>query len=115
MKRHAHNKIQEVENWILSYEEEHEILPGIQTAEKRLCFKKQIVDRVRRITYVTRLINSNRLQPNCSDPNSTAFDPLPAIVYKKRQGEIDEAFWLCFLATHFGKDKNSGWSLLKAV
>jgi hypothetical protein len=32
-----------------------------------------------------------------------------------REGNTDEAFWLVFLATHFGKHGQDGWRLIEAV
>ena len=32
-----------------------------------------------------------------------------------RKGELDEAFWLIFLSTHFGKHVRYGWGLTRAV
>jgi hypothetical protein len=31
------------------------------------------------------------------------FDPLKAAVLHYRRGRVDEAYWLVFLAVHFGK------------
>jgi hypothetical protein len=32
-----------------------------------------------------------------------------------RKGELDEAFWLVFLSTHFGKHVKYGWGLTRAI
>lgn len=89
-------------------------LPGIDELDMLDCFIEQIVDSVRRIKYVKTILSKN-LSPAVADVSSPAFDPLKAAVWHIRQNDFDEAFWLVFLATHFGKNKRTGWGLMKAV
>ncbi len=53
---------------------------------------------------ITRAIDSKR-----ADPNHLMFDPERAAISLARAGDLDEAAWLIFLATHFGKHLSSGW------
>jgi hypothetical protein len=53
--------------------------------------------------------------PISSDPHSELFDPLKAAVQCARVGNFDDAFWLVFLATHFGKHRRFGWRLSRLV
>lgn len=85
-------------------------LPGLDSNFSRECFIKQIVDSIRRIEYV----NAIKSRPG-STPNPISFDPLKAAVWHKNQGNYDEAFWLTFLSIHFGKNKITGWSLVRDV
>jgi hypothetical protein len=67
-----------------------------------------------RIKSVT-ILNGRDISPTRVDPNNENFDPLKAAIFHKRQGDIDESFWLTFLATHFGKSSTSGWKLMRKV
>jgi hypothetical protein len=49
------------------------------------------------------------------DPASDLFDPLKAAALHSRAGRVDEAWWLVFLAVHFGKHRLDGWRLARDV
>lgn len=104
---------QELELKITEYEKEN-TLPGIPNARSRDCFVRQLIDSIKRIEYLER-IQQRDDRSICIDPNSTAFSPLKAAVFHKRNGNIDEAFWLVFLAIHFGKSFRNGWGLQRSV
>lgn len=89
-------------------------LPGIQTKSMRESFIEQILDSIRRVRYIS-VISSRSISEIRSDPHSELFDPLKSAILHKKQGNIDEAFWLVFLATHFGKNRKSGWRLTRDV
>ncbi|MBK8522469.1 MAG: hypothetical protein IPL54_16980 [Chitinophagaceae bacterium] len=79
-------------------------LPGIVSKASRECLLEQMVDSCRRIKYVTTIAAMN-MDQSVTDPTKKTFDPLKAAVWFKQNGNIEEAFWLTFLATHFGKNK----------
>ncbi|MDB5132844.1 MAG: hypothetical protein JWR02_2593 [Mucilaginibacter sp.] len=89
-------------------------LPGIHNPANLDCFVEQIIDSVRRVKYVT-TIRNKVISPICADPHSATFDPIKAAIWHFNNGNIDEAYWLIFLLTHFGKNKSTNWELLKAV
>lgn len=89
-------------------------LPGIRNVQKENCLIRQIIDSVRRIKYVN-FIAENTTSSISADPSSLAFDPLKAAAWHNSQGNINEAFWLVFLATHFGKNLRTKWSLVRDV
>lgn len=89
-------------------------MPGIATAKARDTLAWQMVSSLRRLDY-TRLRVSRDISPSRSDPMSAMFDPEVAAIAHLRAGDLDEAFWLTFLATHFGKHGKHGWALLKGV
>ena len=89
-------------------------LPGIVPVENRLTLVKQFVDSIRRVSFV-RTIRNRPHQSVVADPSNRAFDPIKAAAFYAAQGEVDEACWLVFLSTHFGKNGTSGWRLLKDV
>lgn len=86
-------------------------LPGIQSIPARDCFVKQIVDSVRRIQAVEKLCVRTMTKGTQNPNNGLPFNPLKASLWHKQNGNIDEAFWLAFLATHCGKNMRSKWGL----
>jgi hypothetical protein len=89
-------------------------LPGIANPQNEYCFIRQIVDSVKRVKFA-QLISQKVDSPISANPSSIAFDPLKAAVWYRKQGNINEAFWLVFLATHFGKNLTTKWNLVKDV
>jgi hypothetical protein len=55
------------------------------------------------------------VSPNRANTASDMFDPELAAIFYARSGNLDEAVWLIFLATHFGKNARTGWTLLHDV
>lgn len=101
---------QEIEEKLCLFEQVHS-MPGIGSKENRVCFIEQIIDSIRRIKYIS-FIRDKHIDRCYADPENNFFDPLKAASWHKRQGNTDEAFWLVFLAIHFGKNKTTGWRLL---
>ena len=89
-------------------------MPGIDNPQNEECFILQLIDSIRRVKYV-RLISRAANNPIFANPNSTAFDPLKAAVWYRNIGNINEAFWLVFLATHFGRNGRTKWNLVRDV
>lgn len=89
-------------------------LPGISNEANRQCLVEQLVDSIRRIRYIL-LIRYQDVSEVNINTSSNLFDPLKGAVWHKRRGNFNEAFWLVFLATHFGKNKSTGWNLAKIV
>ncbi|SBS24900.1 hypothetical protein MSP8887_00070 [Marinomonas spartinae] len=89
-------------------------LIGLGTVSRKDVFIYQIIDSVRRVRYASTIANK-RFDASVSNPSNTYFDPLKAAVYHLGQGNIDEASWLVFLATHFGYSPSCGWNLTKDV
>ncbi len=89
-------------------------LPGVKSSVTRHVLVEQILESIRRIKYISRICERD-VSHLRSDPSSELFDPLRAAVFHKRQGRIDEAFWLVFLSVHFGKSQRTGWRLARDV
>jgi hypothetical protein len=85
-------------------------LNGLVNDNYTKIFAEQIVDSIRRIEYMA-TIGKRDISVDRLNPLSKEFDPLKAALYYKRNDNVDEAFWLVFLATHFGKSEKSGWLL----
>src|SRR4051812_18662670 len=90
------------------------VLPGIETAGYLDCLVAQLIDSLRRIEFVHHLRGS-KIDPRRGDPYSPFFDPLRAAIIESRTGHNDEAWWLVFLATHFGKHAKDGWRLARDI
>ncbi len=90
-------------------------LPGITATGHLDCLVEQLIESQRRIEFVHYLRDHREHDPRRMDPLSPIFDPLRASIIRYRQGEPDEAFWLVFLATHFGKHAEDGWQLVRDV
>ena len=89
-------------------------LPGVGTGTRRKSLVAQMVESIRRIEFVKR-IAVRPIDPHRSDPGSALFDPLRAALLHFRDHELDEAIWLVFLATHFGRHLRDGWRLTRDV
>lgn len=89
-------------------------LPGINTPGHLDCILAQLIDSKRRVKYA-KTITAIQHDQTVKDPRNIAFNPLKAAVLHSRSGNHDEACWLVFLATHFGKHISDGWNLTKAV
>ena len=97
-----------------AYEAENGALPGISIAAWRSTLIAQMVSSLRRIEFI-RIIGERNLSSARIDPHSSNFDPIRAAILKGKKGEIDEAVWLVFIATHFGKHEADGWKLAANV
>jgi len=89
-------------------------LPGINALENKAAFVEQLVESIRRVEYVA-VIGSRAISANRADPSSDFFDPIRAAVLMVQAGNLEEASWLVFLATHFGKASRTGWLLTRDV
>jgi len=92
-------------------EEEHPLL-GIRKEADRNTLAMQMVASLRRIDY-TRTIKDRSIARERANPSSPIFDPERAAVLHAKEGRLDEAIWLIFLATHFGKHGRFGWTRLR--
>lgn len=99
---------------IAQIEQQFGPLPGIAAAQRKHCWAQQIVSSLRRIAYTDTLL-SRRLNPSRCDPHSDIFDPVRGVIYLHRNGQLDEAVWLNFVLTHFGRDAEDEWKLAENV
>ncbi len=88
--------------------------PGIATAQRRCCWAQQIASSLRRIAYTDALL-SRAVNVSRCDPHLDVFDPLRGALHFYRQGQLDEAVWLTFILTHFGKHAVDEWKLARNV
>jgi len=89
-------------------------LPGASSQQARDVLALQFVASLRREDYY-RLLQRRRVSAARANPHHTGFDAERAVAYHIQQGNADEAAWLLFLMTHFGKPATSGWRRLQDV
>ena len=104
----------QLKNELEQYTANEERLAGLDHPDSLDVFTKQLVDSIRRVNYVENIQNVT-LSNLRIDPCSDLFDPLKAASIQIQNNNLDEAFWLVFLATHFGKSKKSGWMLCRDI
>ena len=75
---------------------------------------EQIIESLRRIEFA-HFIRDSKIDFDRANPTSAIFDPIRAAVFRMRNGEFDEAFWLIFLSVHFGKHSKDGWRLARDI
>jgi hypothetical protein len=95
-------------------------LPGIQDPVRRQVFLEQVFESIHRVQYIERGVLCRRDEPrvlsaNRTNPASDDFDPIKAAAIRAAEGAHDEACWFVFLFTHFGKNRNTGYQLTRAV
>lgn len=91
-------------------------LQGLTSDSHYETFAMQLIDSIRRIRYVEVIFNRDILiSPLRAEPNSTYFDPLLAARLHFESGNYDEACWLIFLSTHFGKNIKTKWQLCRDI
>ena len=89
-------------------------LPGVADDAERSTLAMQMVASLRRLDY-TAVIRERPIDPRRCDPNDSMFDPERAAILAGQAGDLDEAIWLVFLATHFGKHPRYGWRRVRDV
>lgn len=85
-------------------------LIGASCLERLSVLVAQLVDSIRRIEYL-RLTSVRAVSANLYTPYSGSFQPFGGAAALQKIGRIDDAYWLVYLATHFGKHKTDGWNL----
>jgi hypothetical protein len=89
-------------------------LPGIQVPAQRDVFLEQVMESIHRVQYIARLLERD-ISVIRADPSTELFDPIKAAALHNRNGRHDEACWLVFLFTHFGRSLQSGWRLARDI
>ena len=92
----------EIAATLRSYSETVRELLGIVDARAVDTLAMQFVSSIRREDYF-RIIQRRRIAPFRVNPRHEYFDPERAVAYHTQQGNTNEAAWLVFLMTHFGK------------
>lgn len=83
---------------------------GLASQEHKSVLVAQLIDSIRRIEYLN-LTSIRARSEGLYTPYSGSFQPLGGAAALQKAGRIDDAYWLVYLATHFGKHKIDGWNL----
>lgn len=89
-------------------------LLGVQLPASLDCLAAQLVDSIKRVQYAITIGQRHIQGTSVADATLSSFNPITAAIWYHQQSNLDEACWLVFLVTHFGKSRH-GWSLLRAV
>ncbi|MEO4041156.1 hypothetical protein AAFN47_06060 [Hoeflea sp. CAU 1731] len=89
-------------------------LPGIIADQRIHCWAQQIVSSLRRISYTDTLLG-REVDPSRCIPFSGIFDPIRGALFFYRNRQLDDAVWLTFILTHFGKHAVDEWKLAENV
>jgi Alpha-glutamyl/putrescinyl thymine pyrophosphorylase clade 3 len=103
----------EIDEKLHQYEMRYGPISALAGEDARQCFIEQIIESIHRVEYVgkvkVRPISAERANPD----NLTMFNPLLAAAYYQNMGNHDEACWLTFIFTYFGRSrsKHDEWRL----
>lgn len=100
----------ELDAALVAFNRQSHPLPGINNSARREALVEQLIESIRRVTYIE-VIQNHGISELRADGASDIFDPLRAAALRREQGELDDAFWLVFLSVHFGKHRRAGWRL----
>lgn len=89
-------------------------LPGIQNSGRIDVLIEQLIESERRIKYVHNL-RAKQYSCEITNSNLAGFNPLKVAVYHNQQKNLDEAIWLIFLSTHFGKHGKNKWDSVRHI
>ena len=112
--RHNINNIRNIDSRLIAFEKDKRQLPGISSSKARECFIKQVIDSTQRIKYVSTILNQNT-SANCLNPSLNGFNPIKAAAWYRKSGNFEEAFWMVFLLTHFGRNSVTKWRLVNDI
>ena len=85
-------------------------LAGLTGHLRKPALLHQLIDSVRRIEYLN-ITSARSRSVNLYTPYSGSFSPFGGGAALQKRGRIDDAYWLVYLATHFGKHKADRWNL----
>ncbi len=89
-------------------------LPGISPPGALETLALQFVASLRRESYYVG-VQRKTISARRANPNDPSFDAERAVAHHLQKGDVEEAAWLLFLMTHFGRAENSGWRRLQDV
>lgn len=89
-------------------------LIGLTNEDRMAVLIAQLIDSVRRLEYL-RVKSMRARSDNLHTPYSGSFDAFGGAAKLYKAGQIDDAYWLVYLATHCGKHKLDGWSLTEDI
>jgi len=110
MVRACDEKYNELADALRAYQQAHGELVGLRPNGAEDTLIRQMIASLRRTEYI-RFLDRRAHSPRRCDPHDEMFDPIIAAYTLRNEGRMDEAVWLVFLATQFGKHAVDGWKL----
>lgn len=107
-------KLEQLDGGLLEFSENDTALIGVLEPVARRTLATQMIASLRRSDY-TEILKNRDIHPSRADPDNDMFDPERAALFHARNGNLDEAIWIIFLSTHFGKHGRHGWRLMRDV
>jgi hypothetical protein len=108
------SELKRIEQGLREFSDKVHPLLGITDKAARNTLAMQMVASLRRMDY-TRLLKGRPIDVTRADPTSPMFDPERAALLQVKLGNLDEAIWLIFLATHIGKHGRFGWRRMRDI
>lgn len=108
--RACDEKYNELADALRAYQQAHGELAGLRPNGAEDTLIRQMIASLRRTEYI-RFLDRRAHSPRRSDPHDEIFDPIIAAHTLRNEGRLDEAVWIVFLATQFGKHAVDGWKL----
>jgi len=103
-------KFEEFSNCLSTFPKVALPLVGLTNGERKFVLIAQLIDSLRRTEYL-RVVSIRAKSSSLHTPYSGSFDPFGGAAVLHKAGRTDDAYWLIYLATHFGKHKDDGWNL----
>ena len=110
MRNKSPEKTIEISDALDGFHSDHAAIEGLGDAARKTVLVRQLIDSIRRVEYLN-AISARSESANLYSPYSGSFQPLAGAVALHKQGNVDDAYWLVFLATHFGKHGVDRWNL----
>lgn len=110
-----HHELQKLVTDLKHFSDNECSLLGLASNAHYETLAMQLIDSIRRIKYVEAINNKQSYSQLRMEPNSIYFDPLIAAKLHRENGRYDEACWLIFLSTHFGKNIKTKWQLCRDI
>jgi hypothetical protein len=112
--RIGQDRAKELLTGLRQFEKEVAALPGIHDLNHADVLVLQMVSSIRRIEYI-RILNGREIDARRCDPKDDLFDPILGALHLSRAGQPEEAVWLTFFGTNFGKHGQDGWKLARNI
>ena len=100
----------ELKSALDTYSKRTRKLKGVSNNSSRDAFIEQLLESIRRVKYVE-VIRSREVSQQRTIGSNELFDPVKAAIYFLRQGNFDEACWMTFMFTHFGRHPKNGLAI----
>ena len=102
----------EIRHSLIEFQNTVHPLVGITDQIDREVFVAQLIESERRQKYISKLIVRTPDGTNIH-PHSNGFCPLNSAIFHLNTDNFDEACWVTFLSTHFGRNKKTKWGLCR--